>query len=458
MGLGAFLINTISKGFKISPKTYDRSNFVIDGRPRYLDLSSPYAQLCCYETNPVVNAVINIKAEAFSNLKFKVKDLKSEEIFDLMDYDKDGGGLKKLLSDPNPLQSGSEWLKQFKLNYEVFGNGYNYASVPSGFNEKTYTYKDITVLNNLYAANVRPIITGNWLESTTIDEIIKHYEFDNYHGDIQEISPLKVMHINSSNLRLDYHFTEGVSDLVALQKPISNIDAAYESRNVLITRRGAIGMLSSEKRDEAMGNIALSKEEIDQVQKDYRRYGSMNGQDQLLISSQPLKYQKMALSVKELMLFEEIEADAIAVATAKKVPELLVKYYIKGGTFENLNASEKRLYDSTIIPESEAFISQLNKFLKTSEHNIQIIGSYDHVNVLQSNKKEEAEVKKTNIEGAEKAFRTGAIKYNDYLACMGMPNDPIIGDKRVWDLKENQLFAIGIGKTKESNQTNQDDE
>ena len=150
------------------------------------------------------------------------------------------------------------------------------------------------------------------------------------------------------------------------------------------------------------------------------------------------------MTVKELMLFEEIESDAIAIANAYGVPELLAKYYLKGSTFENLDASEKRLYDSTIIPESKDFMVSLNNFFKTAEHGIELLGSFNHLKVLQSNQKEEAETTKLNEQAAVSAFKIGAIIYNDYLRALDLPKDTSIGELRVWDLTAEQLQAIGI--------------
>jgi hypothetical protein len=343
------------------------------------------------------------------------------------------------------LQSTFEWLRQFKVNFEVFGNGYSYASIPIGF-ESRFDYKDITVINNLPPYAITPVLTGDWLEAETREEIISSYRLRAFNGKTKTLPTSKVFHANSENIRIDEHFTEGVSDLLALKKPISNIDKAYESRNIMITKRGALGILTSDAKDDALGTVPLKDDEVEDVQERFKKYGLLEDQYQQIISPVPLKYQKMAMSVKDLMLFEEVESDAIAIANAKGVPELLVKYYIKGGTFNNLDASEKRLYDSTIIPESNDFLIGLNHFLNTEENGIELLGSFDHLNILQINKKEEAETRKLKHEVAMAAFRSGAITYNDYLAEIDMPPDELIGDLRIWDLSDDQRAAINNSK------------
>jgi len=305
----------------------------------------------CYLTNPIVNAVINIKADAWANMRYKIKDLSSGEIIPIDEYDADKGVLRKLLFKPNPRESGIEWRKAYKVNYAVFGNSYVYASVPIGA-ESFFDYKMISVMNNLPPANLKTEITGKWLEATELSEIIKFYELTNIDGSKTELATNKVWQNNTTNIRLNENFTQGMSKLVALREPISNIFGAYETRNVMIYNRGALGFLSSDKAAEGLGSIALDDSEIDQVQSAMDKYGTMRGQYNHIVTPLPMKYVRMAMSVKDLMVFEEIESDAIAVSNAYGVPDILVKYYVKGATFENQAIAERKLYDSTIIPES----------------------------------------------------------------------------------------------------------
>lgn len=433
--------------------TLPTSNFVATGTPVWRNLSEALYLLKCYCENPIVQATINIKAEALANIKFKVKDLKTGEETPIEDYDADGGVLADLLEQPNPLQSMKEWIKQYKVNRDVFGDAYIYASVPVGF-EKVFDYKDINVLNNLPPYCVSPVLTGQWLDATEIEEIISSYEFSWLNDRPKRMVTETILHLNEVNIKLDNNFTQGRSRLIALREPISNIDYAYESRNVLIRKRGALGILTSEKKDEAMGSLPLNEGELKSVQDEFKKYGLLDNQYSQIISPLPLKYTKMAMSVKELMLFEEIESNAIAVANAYGVPELLVKYYIKGGTFKNLDASEKRLYDSTIIPESQDFMIAFNKFLNTKENGIELIGSFDHLHILQINKKEEAQTTGIKEKTALSSFKVGAITYNDYLIAINMPVDEEIGELRIWDLSTEQQSAIGINVNTSSNENN----
>ncbi|MAX71808.1 MAG: hypothetical protein CMC76_12050 [Flavobacteriaceae bacterium] len=441
---------TVSSSAQNALRLIPPSTFLTTGTPVWQNFSELIYLLDCYYSNPVVNAIINIKAEAFANLKFKVKDLKTGEIIPLEQYDADGGKLRQLLKKPNPLQTGSEWLRQLKVNYEVFGNGFVYGMIPIGW-ENNFTYQDIEVLNNLPPYCVSPVLTGNWLTATKKKEIISKYVLKNFNNKNKDLHPNTVMHFNNVNIRFDRDFTIGKSDLLALVKPITNISKAYEARNVLIEKRGPQGAWTSELKDDVMGSVPMDDDQIADVQKAFSKYGIMDDQYTQVISPMPLKFQKTGFSTKDLMLFEEVESDAIAIATSKGVPELLAKYYVQGGTFENLNASEKRLYDSTIIPETEDFMLNFNNYFNTESLGIEIIGSYEHLNILKANKKEEAETTEKHSQTAERAFRSGAINYNDYLTAIGLPHNETIGELRIWDLTPEQQAAINKQLITENN-------
>jgi len=439
------------------PYSFAANTFIASGVPVYTKVSTDRYLLKVFRTNPIVQAIIDIKATAYSNKKYFVEDLETGEKVLLRDYDKDRGALKRLINSPNPLQgSGKKYLKQNKINYYVFGNSFQYASFPSGF-EKFFDYKDILALNTLHPDKIAVVLTGKWLTATSTSEIISEYQFTAINGDINKINSEFILKNSETNLDLNSSFVLGESKLVALQRPISNIQGAYESRNILIHRRGPTGMLSAKKTDPAVGNIPMTKEEVKQTQKDFRKYGMKDDQHSFFLSRQPMEYQKTGFNVDELKLFEEIEANAITVATAYGVPELLVKQYVTGATFENASAAEKRLYDSTIIPESEADDEALNKFLRLEEHGIRLVGSFDHVEVLQKNKKETSETKKISIEAAEKAFRMGAVNYNYVLSCMDLENNDEIGELHIWDLSPEQLMAINK-QTSASRQNTNDNE
>lgn len=431
--------------------TITGSSFMSSHVASWINLTQLIYMMRCYYENPIVNAVINAKADAHGNMKYKVKVLKDDDEIPLEDFDLDGGKLKNLLQDPNPLQSGEEFNKQFSVNYDVFGEAYVYASIPLGF--KNWNWTDVNVLNNLPPYCMSHQLSGMWLDATEKEEIIKEYKMRVFNGKTRDFEPGHVMHLNNVNITLDRNFVNGKSKLLGLQKPISNIDLAYESRNVLIKKRGAIGAWTSEKKDDAMGSLPMSDKEIKIAQEAFSKYGLLEDQYAQVISPMPLKYQKTAMSVKELMLFEEVSTNAIAVCNAFGVPEDYARWYIKtGGLAKENNNSTKRLYDATIIPEAVSRVRGINNWLKLGDAGYQLIPSFDHLNVLQTNKKEAAETLHKREQAHLSALKVGAITFGQYCSALGFPVDPSIENLRIWELTPEQLNALGITLNSRNNE------
>jgi hypothetical protein len=83
----------------------------------------------------------------------------------------------------------------------------------------------------------------------------------------------------------------------------------------------------------------------------------------------------------------------------------------------------------------------LNRWLKTHDGGIRLDATFDHISVLQANKKDEALTKKENSAYLEKLWMQGAITHNEWLLGIGLPKYAG-GDVRIWDLTEEQLKVI----------------
>ena len=96
--------------------------------PFYSSRYDAFKDIDCLEAFncvPEVNAVINMKANAFSNGRFKVVDDNGTE------YPNEP--ILQLLKSPNWFQAGKEFMKQTKIFHEVYGNEYLYGFFGIGF-------------------------------------------------------------------------------------------------------------------------------------------------------------------------------------------------------------------------------------------------------------------------------------------------------------------------------------
>jgi hypothetical protein len=121
-------------------------------------------------------------------------------------------------------------------------------------------------------------------------------------------------------------------------------------------------------------------------------------------------------------LFEEIATDAIAVCNGYGVPEILLKMYLKGATFENQVASVRRLYEGTLIPEAEDDLIALSNFLGLNETDYYLYPSFAHVPVLQESEELKEKTAKLRSDRLLGELAQKLITPDEYRTAMGYTN------------------------------------
>jgi hypothetical protein len=350
--------------------------------------------------------------------------------------------LQALFEKPNPLQSWKQFEAQGYIYQQLFGYTIVLPIKPVGFKENI----DATALWNIPPSMVDIEETNKLFYQSDTKGIIKQIVL-NYKG-TQTI-------LNVEDIYILKDFTPSFCSLVipdsrihSLELPINNIIGAYESRNVLINYRGALGILSQDPGSGQYGAIPMTSEQKDQLQQDFRRYGLKNHQWQFIITSATLKWQQMGVATKDLMLFEEIEADTMAICDNYNYPYQLMSS-AKGTTFSNLNEGKKLLYQDATLPEAESIYEQWNQLFNSKKYNLKIDKDYSHVAVLQEDKLQSAQARKELNEALQIEFQNGLITLDDWLEKLG--EDPLpdgLGQVRATDPKSSNVplaVTIGVG-------------
>lgn len=399
--------------------------------------SAQHAYECC----PPVNAIINRKAQAYINGKTWVLNTqgkaKGKEATSA-----EAKKLQILFKKPNPLQSWKQFEAQGYIYQQLFGYNIVLPIKPVGFRDNI----DATALWNIPPSMVDIEETNKLFYQSDTQGIIKEIVL-NYKGTrtILKIEDIYIMK----------DFTPSFCSLIlpesrihSLELPINNIIGAYESRNVLINYRGALGILSQDPGSGQYGAIPMTDDQKDLLQQDFRRYGLKNHQWQFIITSASLKWQQMGVGTKDLMLFEEIEADTMAICDSYNYPYQLMSS-AKGTTFSNLKEGKQLLYQDAIMPEAESVYEQWNQFFGTDQYNLAIDKDFSHIAVLQEDKVQAATARKMMDDAMKLEFESGLITIDDWLEKLG--EDPLpngLGQVRATDPKESNVplaVTIGVG-------------
>lgn len=355
-----------------------------------------------YQEVPELSAIINDKAKQFAKGIWRCKDIKTG---DPIEDDK----FLQLLYKPNPLMSGSEFNEALYRDKEIFGNGYCYFLTAL---EKQPTPENVAAIYNLNARYTYPKGTGKIFKQTELDQIIEKYVFE-VRGQRFDFNTNTVCHISVGNIDfLNGQNLVGQSPQKPLNWALSNINAAYEARNVYITKRGAFGILTNNAKGD-FGISPLDAGDKKEVQEGLNKYGLKVGKWQIMVTNASLKWEPISISSKELELYKEVREDAIAIANGYNYPPHLLS--LEGTTFSNLAIAERQLYENAILPDARQIAGEINRVIHAVDFGREYWLDYSHISALQVDKKIEAErhrIAVTTILELNKAIQDGNIDYD----------------------------------------------
>lgn len=372
-------------------------------------------QAWAYNNCPPVNSIINKKVRAFTNAKWWIVDENDDAVTAKIPQ---VDALKKILRRPNPLQTWNEFSAQAKVYEQTFGEVFLLPVVGVGSFRPEQSETVWVVPNWL----LTEIVTGKIFNQSRSEEIITGYRisFNGYSTDIPVDQILRIRDVSVYVTERPDLILHGMSRLFPLSLPVSNIIAAYEARNVMITRKGALGILSNDGRDVG-GTIPLRPDEKKDLQDDFQMYGMSREQYQVIITNASLKWQPMTFPTRDLMLFEEIMDDTRQIADCYDYPMYLLGFK-EGSTFSNVMEAKKSLYQDAILPESETFSSALSTFFKLPD-GIRLQATYDHLEIFQRSRKDEAIVLTAICKAFDIAYQRKIITLEEWRSKMEM--DPV---------------------------------
>lgn len=349
-----------------------------DVNARWYSLKNNEDYAKAYYEVPEANAIINNKSKQFAKGIWRCKDIDTGELIEDDQF-------LQILHKPNPLMSGSEFNEALYRDKEIFGNAYNFFLTSL---DKAPTPENVAAIYNLNARYTYPEGTGKLFYQTELDQIVEKYVFD-VRGQSYDFNPDVICHISRGTIEfLNGRYLVGDSPLKPLDWALSNIRAAYEARNVYITKRGAFGILTNNAKGD-FGVTPLASEDKKEVQKGLNRYGLSKKQWQFIVTNASLKWEAISISSKDLELYKEVKESTIAIANEYGYPTNLLG--LDDTTFENQRISERRLYEDSILPDAKQIAGEINRTIKAKDFGKVYYLDYDHVAVLQTDKKTEAE-------------------------------------------------------------------
>jgi hypothetical protein len=365
--------------------------------PDFSNINTPPGQAYAYQCVRPIRMTINRRAQSFMNGKVWVLDKKGNEV-----KSAEAVLVRTLLENPNPLQTWADFYLQQKIYKYVFGYCPVYALRPAGMSEPAALY-------NILPLIFKPILTEKLYQQTKYKDIVCGYIIS-YNGIESNLSTDDVYISKDISQNLEVGKILPDSRLTNLQYEAAISNAIGEAKYITVSRRGALGILSDETKENST-SIPLTPDERRRIQEEYRKYGISTTQNQIIITNASLKWQQIGISIRELMLLELGDDANMKVADMYDYPYELFGN-TKGVTFANKSEAKKQYYQDTVIPEANTDSQGLTKFLKLENSHIDI--DFSHIPVLQEDRKRSAETLDITTKALSTALRDNTITIDEY--------------------------------------------
>jgi hypothetical protein len=287
----------------------------------------------------------------------------------------------ELINNPNPMQSWSDVIYCLSVNDALYSNAFAFCP------PRTANIRNLLVPIPSHKMQIK--LSGKTLRQMDIDGLIDGYIF--------EYDTNKLEHFENEEI-LYFTTTDGInvinptSKIVSLKYPLSNIKASYNKRNVLLENIGAIGILSAQKSDMA-GAIPMDPQEKRGIQQDWYR----RSKDELIITEANVDWKPMSFPTRDLLLFEELTADKLAIIDAFGMNANLFSSET-GSTFTNVRDSIRMVYNDTIIPETEQLYRNISNQMGLSQEGLYLKPTFNHIKTLQEDQQIISNIENTKVD------------------------------------------------------------
>jgi hypothetical protein len=351
-------------------------------------------------TIPEFRAVVDKRASMMASNVPKLYDANGDEILNHWFLD--------MVKHPNPTQSWADVVYSLSVNDALYSNAFGYCPLRS-MNQRN-------LFVPLPSDKIQIQTSGKTLKQMDLNGLIDSYKFRYDDGEIETLAVEDIIYLATMD---GMNIVKPTSRIDALKYPLSNIKASYHKRNVLLENIGAIGILSAQNSDMG-GAIPMTPEEKRTIQRDWFN----RSKDEVIITESQVNWQSMSYPTRDLMLFEELNADKMAIIDAYGLNSNLFSSE-KGSTFSNVQDSIRMVYTDTIIPETQQMYDAICHQLGLDKEGIYIEASFDHLPVLQRDELTENQALNSKVNTYNLLLQDGIISKEQFASELGFELQPI---------------------------------
>jgi HK97 family phage portal protein len=334
-----------------------------------------------YLSNEDIFSIISYIAKIGSTLDLVLQEEKSDGTIEVVEKtDK----LYKLLMKPNDHQTKNDYFYELITNYLLTGSVYQLKNMSVGFN----------IPSSMFILPTQYVTPFKNTEDDFIDPIRGYYF--SYNAKRVEYNPSEIIEI----VMFDPSYTslKGVSPLQSGRLALETSNTIHNAECSSIENNGASGIITSKNE-----TYPLTSEERETVDNNFKkRSGGSNNFNKILTLNGSIEYTEIGKTPKELDL------STIDISKLRKFCNL---YGVSSQlfndpankTFNNLKEAKASLYTDLLIPLINKIIESMNVYLiddinQSLSKNYLLSLNVDKIDVLQKDKKQEAEKNKIKSE------------------------------------------------------------
>jgi len=325
-----------------------------DDNGKYLEL---------YFKNPVLNTIVNLRSELYSQMKIQHLD-RNDKVIENSPY-------VNLLYNPNYFQSKEDFFYQQMVFLSTSGNNYIYQKKAFANELPKAIYNLIPTeidLNDSQKLN-KFLVTKQDIKAFNERKIKYKLDGQTYDLYLTDILPL----YDLANGLQDNTFMQSPSRVKAIYKVLCNIDENLASKN--------INLKMSQKylsKNESTGNEAQIKDD-DRKNIDKAIYNKS-----LILTNANISVQHLVTDMKKLFLDEQFADDANKCLLAFGLNKDVLNYFAKDSTFENQEKGTIKYIQNSIQSTADNTMNSLSSQWGLLDKGERLKASYDHLAVMQS--------------------------------------------------------------------------
>lgn len=360
--------------------------------------------------NPVLSAVLNIRANCLSKAKFYILEKDGTKNFD--------DASLELIKTPNAFQSQEDFIKEYELLRCIHGWVYQKPFGAVGFIPDA--------IFNLNPSNIEfPSSMGAsmlWEKKEVADYLNQTFK---YHDEdkVKSIAFADIIpfyDIANGLLNTETSRLTSPSRIDAIIKQVVNIGLLASAENVHINSFGKELIMEDQKSTSSddfstPATPKLKEDKQDIKNKLNNKHLQNAGISRTLIPDTPLAWVDMSLDAKRLAASEGMSLNASLVTQAFQVPNEIYQAYKTGSTFENQAQAEVKFYQNAMQPVADDLASSWTTSFGDVERPFK--ASFEHLPMMQDVEDKKAD-KVTKISKALKDLKAAGFSVEQSIVMM----------------------------------------